>query len=255
MNTYLCDKRFHTEFIEDLFVDHKQFGIIMISGEITEMYRVNGTRSELVDKITVHRQKRQKKGGQSAHRFQFIRLEQINQYVKKISERINSSFVDSSGVVNIVGLIIAGMGDVKDQVIVSDHLNKRINIVKNMTIANFSIIEVIKASVDVIKNASADVENKTADRFYDLLTVGDTKLVYGPQVVKRCIREGLVKELLVHESVKMDMKTELEMAESLGCVINTITIMNRHSDNFISGYGGILAITWFDVAEYSGEMV
>lgn len=90
-NLYLCGKYFLVEPIEQLFQSYDDYGIILVSGEITEYYLVNNVNYTLVDKISIARQKKQKKGGQSSQRFQRIRLNQINEYLNLICEKIEKN--------------------------------------------------------------------------------------------------------------------------------------------------------------------
>lgn len=252
-NAYMCDKYFHIEFIEDLYKSYDDYGIVLIAGEETQFYKLNGTQYNMIDNFTLCRQKKQKNGGQSSARFQRIHDNQISEYVKKICERLTSNYIDKTNRANIKGLIIAGIGDIKDKVVGSDWLHpKLVEIMsKVINITQLDIERVIQLSDDVINNNEMIEQNKIIDKFYEVLIKDSNKVIYGIKTINEYIHNGLIKELLVHGIIKDSIKEILDEAESLGCTINYVNVMNEKTKQLLNGYGGILGITWYTYDDYS----
>lgn len=252
VSTYLCDKYFHVELIEKLYESYDDYGIVLIGGEDTTFYKFHGNYYTLVDKITVHRQKNQKKGGQSAPRFGRIREGQILEYTKLIIEKLIKNYVDGDlNKLNIIGLIIAG-NDMKDKVVSDEMLPQiiKINIVKNMTVTDLNIIQIIANSSDVINNSCSNVD-KYIDVFFESIRKGNSNIVYGVDETLQKLREKMVKILIVtlenYESMKCDIDKELSQS---GCDLVIVNQFSKMYKSFkeLSGIGGI---TWFDAVEFS----
>ena len=114
---YRCGKRFNIEPILNLFEEGTAWGLIIVTGTETEVYRIQGTKvSKLADK-NARITKNQKKGGQSAPRFSRIREELIHNYVTLVNEEVVKSFIDpETNQVTVSAILIAGPGDKKNLV-------------------------------------------------------------------------------------------------------------------------------------------
>jgi len=87
-NTYLCDRRFHTELVQDLFEPHHEtVGYIVVHGEDALFATVCGTRTTLLGTTIGHLHSDTRRGGQSAPRFGRIAEGRRENYAKRIGER------------------------------------------------------------------------------------------------------------------------------------------------------------------------
>ena len=260
---YHCDKRFQVEQLLPYFQDHTSvsaIGVVLISGERTDIYRATGTRYELLDRITVHRQKRQKKGGQSAHRFQFIRLEQIQQYVKKIAERLNACFVDGDyGKLKVEHIAVGGVGDaIKSQVLCSPHLLKLVadSIKANVAIADMDIHldRFLTMCRGELKQATEHKDTLELKRFYNLLNMSPNTVVYGCLLLDKYINEGMLKQLLVAAELREqdEWMQRKQRAEEIGC---SVRFLQGTDAAFREGYGGAVGILWHAVSDDVRESV
>lgn len=237
-NVYYCDKIFHTDQVEYLFETYDKHGIIIITGENTELYLVNGTNYELIDSLNIHRQKKQKKGGQSAHRFQMIQIEQVNQYVKRICEMITKNYT-TNNIINIKSLIIAGYGDIKSFVI--KELDNRFTsiITNNITTQNIDITNIINSNSDILFGIDIREQNIIFDKFNEIMNTNIDKIIYGHDMLLQYATNGQLKELLVHITQKDN--DIINIATKYGCIINYVNI----DKNNILNYGGIIGLTWY----------
>jgi peptide subunit release factor 1 (eRF1) len=60
-NYYLCDNKFHVEYIEDLYKTHEKYGLVIALGETTYFYEIENTSYKKIKEISLVRQKNQKK--------------------------------------------------------------------------------------------------------------------------------------------------------------------------------------------------
>src|SRR4051812_2352291 len=81
---YKCDKYFHLDLILLLYAETKSYGIILASGSTTMYWSYATNNTKLLKTIKADLPNKHKTGGQSAQRFERIRDEKINMYVKKI---------------------------------------------------------------------------------------------------------------------------------------------------------------------------
>jgi len=246
-NVYMCDKYFHIEYIEDLFKTYDDYGIVMIAGEETQFYKMNGTYT-LIDSFTLCRQKKQKNGGQSSARFQRIHDNQVMEYVKKICERFISNYWDKeNNKCTVKALIIGGIGDIKDKVVVSDWLNPKLkSIIKRIINLNtFDIEKLIESCSDVVEDNKVGEQNNLMNKFYDIIENDPSKIIYGLNELKEAVNNGMIQELLIHHNIMEQNKEIIEKAMILGSKVYIIEINNDKSDKLLNGYGGLLGITWF----------
>lgn len=75
-SVYLCDNRFHTEFLQDsLRETDETFGFIVLDGNGCLFATLQGSHKTVLHQFTVDLPKKHGRGGQSALRFARLRLE------------------------------------------------------------------------------------------------------------------------------------------------------------------------------------
>lgn len=111
---YICDKRFHTEALNDLLESDDKFGFIIMDGSGYLFGTLSGNAREVLHKSNVDLPKKHGRGGQSALRFSRLRVESRHNYVKKTAEKAIELFIDRKTCKpNVTGLILAGSADLK----------------------------------------------------------------------------------------------------------------------------------------------
>lgn len=251
ISTYLCDKLFHIELIEKLYDSYDDYGIVLIGGEESLFYKFHGNHYTNIDKINIHRQKNQKKGGQSAPRFGRIREGQILEYTKLIIERLIKNYVDNNlNKLNIKGLIVAG-NDIKDKVVSDESLPPLIhnNIIKLMTINNLDIEHVIIESLDVINKDSSNTD-KYLFEFFEHLRKSNSNIVYGMNDTRKKLCENMIKILFInfeiYENIKSDIDLEISHSRCEFIIVNQFNKLYK-SFKDMGGIGGIL---WYGNLDY-----
>jgi len=79
----------------------------------------------VLHKITVDLPKKHGRGGQSAMRFARLRMEKRHNYLRKIAENALQCFITQDRV-NIMGIVLAGSAEFKNELANSDLLDSRL---------------------------------------------------------------------------------------------------------------------------------
>lgn len=244
VSIYYCDKQFHTDQIEKLFTSNEDnHGIVVILGDSCQFYKLSNVNSRPVKlgEISICRQKSQRKGGQSAPRFQRIRLNQIDSYVKMICENLVKWYTKDD-LVTIKTLSLTGPAEIKGKVVtaLNDLLNQRFRNIL-LPISNDSELQLALPEIkeNISKNQSSE-ENKCFDRFLELSRVNSQLVSYGKDSVRDLVNLNMVKELFILESSCVHNEGLILQVESSG---GTIIKVKYH--RVLESYGGLCVVLWF----------
>lgn len=245
-NDYWCGKEFLTESISKLFNSHVSFGIVLIGGEEVLMYNLCGSKCNQIDKITIHRLKNHKMGGQSAQRFNRIHDNQENEYIKKISERINSNYINrDNGSSKVKKLIIAGVGDIKDRVLRDGWLDKIISqmCTKPITLSQLSLNKVLEKLPEIISQSERNDDENVLNELDNDVTNNPDLVIYGEKEILEAMENSNLKLLIIHSSLKEKFKGDLTT------IVNVIilTSMTDRCTRFINDYGGVIGKLWYPI--------
>jgi peptide chain release factor subunit 1 len=115
---YRCDSKFHTEILREQLDDQRTFGFIIIDGETSSFHTLTGNSKQTLFKLDVSLPKKHGRGGQSKNRFARIRDEKRGWYTSKVAALATKYFINPVvSLPNVVGLVIAGSAQLKDDTI------------------------------------------------------------------------------------------------------------------------------------------
>ena len=251
---YRCDKQFHTQCVESLFRDHDRYGVALICGDEAKLYSVQGTECELVESVTCYRINQKKCGGQSSMRFCRIRQSQIQEFIKKIEETVNRVWIQDGNVLQIKGLVIAGMAEIKDAVlsfesgVLHSKLKKALRASVNCSDQMFVIPYVLQQCSNILGECDVEQENKEIEQL--LFKVADNPesanlMVYGRQEIEEALLEMQIRKLYVHQTVVEKYASLKELAKASLIETKLFTVTSSVSAQWLAGYDGILAECWF----------
>jgi len=226
-----------------------------MSGEAYEMYEVQGTQYKRVDHSSFHRQKQMKNGGQSAARFSRIRQNQIGEFVKKVVDNCNEMWIKDS-VVQIKGLIIAGIADLKDQVKQQLHpkLKSMIRATLNCTQQSLTIQYVLGQTQEIVGRCDVATETKLLQQLLERIEYLDPLVVYGEEMLEKYIQQQLIKQVYMHkENESKTIPNLLGNTTTRNIEIIKLEVQNEIGMNFVHNYGGIVGILWFDISRIENE--
>lgn len=125
---YLCDNKFHTEQLEELCDDDDKYGFIIMDGSGCLLGILSGQHRQVLFHNSVELPKKHGRGGQSAPRFQRLRLEARQTYVTKTAEHCKHHFIDGDKLI-VRGIVVAGNADLKNRLRDSQALDHRIRVI------------------------------------------------------------------------------------------------------------------------------
>lgn len=118
-------------FKKALLADDNKFGFIIMDGNGSLFGTLQGNAREVLHKFSVELPKKHGRGGQSALRFARLRMEKRHNYVRKVAETAVEMFIKNDKVV-VVGLVLGGSADFKNELAQSDMFDQRLQVLWNI---------------------------------------------------------------------------------------------------------------------------
>lgn len=208
---YLCDNKFHVEALKELLESDDQFGFIIMDGNGALFGVVQGSTREVLHRFAVDLPKKHGRGGQSALRFARLRLEKRHHYVRKVAETAVSLFVTNDKV-NVLGLVLAGSADFKNDLAQSDIFDPRLaaKIVKIVDVSyggDNGFNQAIELAADALSNVKFIQEKRLITRFFEEVAQDTGKYVFGIQETLQALEMGAVELLIVWEGLDIQRIT------------------------------------------------
>nr|GAT45477.1 peptide chain release factor subunit 1 [Mycena chlorophos] len=204
---YLCDNKFHTEPLAELFESDARFGFIIMDGLGTLFGVLSGSSRTVLQKISVDLPKKHGRGGQSALRFSRIRDEKRHHYVRKIAELAVQHFIAEDKVV-VTGLVLAGNADFKNELAQSPLFDPRLaaKVVKIVDVS-YGGENGFNQAIDLASDALAGVrllqEKKLIQKYFDEISQDTGKVCYGVDDTLKALELGAVETLIIWEGLEI----------------------------------------------------
>ena len=178
---YHCDSTFLTEPLRDMLLDVGLYGLLVLDRREAHVGWLKGKRIEPVKGTTSRVPGKQRKGGQSAHRFHRLRLEAIDQFYKEIAGLAGDLFVPDR--YELDGILVGGPSPTKDEFLEGNYLHHEL---REKVLGKFDISytdesglhELVNAATDVLAGAAIVKEKIVMERFFKELHQGE-KATYG----------------------------------------------------------------------------
>jgi peptide subunit release factor 1 (eRF1) len=174
-NSYLCDKRFHTEVIADLFEEHDTYGYLAVT-DVVLLFTVTGTRTTILFKMQTDLPTNTRRGGQSANRIARIRAEKRDMYRSKIVDAVVTKGQ------KIKGLIISGHGDRPREIreLLTSDSRWRIPVLGTVKIGDRDVVtETVDKGQALIAYSNRDDEKKHILYIEEMMRTDVDRLVFG----------------------------------------------------------------------------
>jgi len=202
---YRCDSRFHLEHLQELLREREAYGILVMDSSAATFAVLKGRHLEIVESITSGVPGKHRAGGQSARRFERLREARLLEYFRRVGQHANKVFLSVEG---LKGIIIGGPGPTKYDFERGDYLHytlkeKILATVDTAYVDEQGVKEVVEKAPDILRRARYVEERRLIQNF--LYEVGhDTGMAtYGQEEVKRALRLGAVKTLLLSEGLEL----------------------------------------------------
>jgi peptide chain release factor subunit 1 len=184
------------------------YGLIAV--DVREAYWgfLRGNKVEMVGSATANVPSKQKKGGQSAPRFQRGRQTAINDFFTRVGEHASDAFLaERDYFKRFKGVLIGGQTPTRENFLAGDYLNHE---VQQRVLGLFEVARTDKAGLwelvdnaqDVIKGMDAGNVKVLVDRFNEDLKNKGGFAVHGEENVRKHLSSGAVGTLLLSESLR-----------------------------------------------------
>ncbi len=220
---YHCDSGFYLEPLEEMLKEAKTYGLLVLDRREATVGLLIGKHIESYRHLTSTVPGKQRKGGQSAHRFQQLRLIAIHDFYKRIGDAASEVFltVDQK---DFEGVLIGGPSPTKEEFDSGDFLHheiakKKLGLFDVAYTDESGLSELVNAAGERLEDLDLMVEKKLMQQFFKELVSESGKATYGEDNVRENLNIGAVDILLISEDLREERETV--RCNSCGYEVNT----------------------------------
>ncbi len=203
---YHCDSAFLLEPLEEMLADKKTFGLIVLDRREAAIGILRGKTIEPMKHLTSTVPGKQRKGGQSSHRFQQLRLIAIHDFYGRIGDSANDAFlaIDPK---DLQGILVGGPSPTKEEFVeggfLHHELQRKVLDALDVSYTDESgLFELVDAAQDRLLDLELTQDKLIMRRFMKEL-VSDAGLAsYGDKEVRHDLELGAVDTLLLSEDLR-----------------------------------------------------
>lgn len=205
---YRCSSNFELEPLQAMLEEKVVYGLIVIDRREAYFGFLRGNRIEPIAGVTSTVPGKQRKGGQSAMRFQRLRLIAINEFYKKVGDRASEVFLaEKDFFERFKGVLIGGPTPTKEEFYDGDFLHhelqKRIVGLFDVSYTNESgLAELVDAAEDALRGVEVMKEKKVMNRFFKELVKENGQAAYGEDSIRKNLELGAVDVLLLSSELR-----------------------------------------------------
>ncbi|WP_292463609.1 peptide chain release factor aRF-1 [Methanolobus sp.] len=208
---YHCDSSFYLEPLEEMLRDAKTYGLLVLDRREATVGLLVGKHIEAFRHMTSSVPGKQRKGGQSAHRFQQLRLIAIHEFYKRIGDAASEVFI-AVNQKDFEGVLIGGPSPTKEEFEAGEFFHHEI---QKKVLGMFDIAYTDESGLSELVNAASEklsdldlmVEKKLVQRFLKELVSDSGKAAYGEAQVRQNLSMGAVEVLLISEGLRAERIT------------------------------------------------
>ncbi|MHC1576872.1 MAG: peptide chain release factor aRF-1 [Methanosarcinaceae archaeon] len=208
---YHCDSSFFLEPLEEMLKEAKTYGLLVLDRREATIGLLTGKHIESYRHLTSTVPGKQRKGGQSAHRFQQLRLIAIHDFYKRIGDAASDVFmtVDHK---NFEGVLLGGPSPTKEEFQSGEffhhEIQKKLAGMFDVAYTDESgLSELVNAAGDKLMDLDLMVEKNLMQDFFKELVSDSGKATYGEDNVRENLMVGAVDILLISEDLRAERET------------------------------------------------
>ncbi|MCE4600072.1 MAG: peptide chain release factor aRF-1 [Desulfurococcales archaeon] len=251
---YRTDKRFITEFLEEMVEDRDVIGILIVERDQATIGVLRGSRLEVLEELTDYIPGKHKMGGQSQRRFDRIIEQMVEDFFKRLAEHAARHLLPYHEKGNLKGIIVAGPGYAKMDFVKGKYLDYRLQQLVSKDLVDVAyqgdqgLKEVVLKAENVVQTQLYRDAVEALEEFKGHLARGTGMVVYGDSEVKAALEMGAVKTLLIHED-REDLEDWKDVAERLsGAKVVVIPSGLPEAEWFKNTFNGLAGILRFKIA-------
>ncbi len=203
---YHCDSSFLLEPLEEMLADKKTFGLIVLDRREATIGILKGKYTEAIKHLTSTVPGKQRKGGQSSHRFQQLRLIAIHEFYKRVGESANEAFlaIDTK---DLQGILVGGPSPTKEEFVEGGFLHHELQkkIMGSLDVSytdESGLFELVDAAQEQLSDLEVMQDKMLMRRFMKELVSDKGLASYGEDEVRHNLELGAVEILLLSEDLR-----------------------------------------------------
>lgn len=210
LNIYLyrCAPTFDVEPLKQMLDAKNVYGLLVL--DVREAYWgfLRGTHVEYIGSSTGDVPSKQRKGGQSAPRFQRLREIAINEFFVRVGEHASSTFLSERDFFKrFKGLLIGGRSPTREDFLAGEYLNHEvrhrvIGVIEVARTDREGLSELVDKAQDIIKGMDIEKQEVLLERFQRDIETGFGLAAYGEASVRKNLAAGAVGTLLISAGLR-----------------------------------------------------
>lgn len=205
---YHCNSEFYLDPLLDMLKEKGTYGLLVLDRREATIGLLTGKKITSYRHLTSSVPGKQRKGGQSAQRFQSLRLIAIHDFYKRIGDASSEVFmgVDKE---NLKGILIGGPSPTKEEFYDGEFLHyelmKKIIGLFDVSYTDESgFLELINAATDKLSDLELINQKKIMKSFFSELVSDSGKATYGENYVRKNLEINAVDTLILSEDLKLE---------------------------------------------------
>jgi len=203
---YRCDSSFHLEHLEDMLVDKKSYGLIVIDRSEFTVGLLQGKKITPVKNVQSLVPSKHGRGGQSARRFERLIEIAAHDYFKKVGDIASEVFL---GEEELQGVLVGGPGATKDYFVEKAFLHHEI---KKKVVDTFDtgytdeygLTELVEQATQTLEHLELMHEKKLMKRLMkEIVKPSGGLSAYGEAEVREKLMMGAVEMLLLSDALRL----------------------------------------------------
>jgi len=242
---YRCDQEFVVEPLKEMVEVGEVYGLLVIERKEATIGLLNGSRIEVIQKMSSGVPGKVRAGGQSSQRFHRITEGLAKEFYRRVAEVMKTAFFDLK---NLKGILVGGPIPTKEDFLEEGQLvtalKEKVIAVKDIGYADEHGLELlVEASQEELAEQDIIKERKILERFFNTLGKNPEMVVYRYPQVKKALEMGAVDVLLMTEKLEKPIMKELTtLAEQMGTTVELLSNETGEGKQFenLSGIGALL---------------
>jgi peptide chain release factor subunit 1 len=200
---YVCDSRFHTEYLKEQLEEKDQFGLMVVDRGTAAFAILRGNHLNFLRNFTSFVPGKHGKGGQSQRRIQRGTEILAQEHLKRTGEVASELFLN---VDDLKGIVVGGPAMAKEKFVKGDFLDYRlrdkiIGTIDTGYTGEEGIRELMEKSEELLKDVRYLEEKTLVQKFLKELGTDSGLVAYGQKEVINAVDLGAVETLLISEEL------------------------------------------------------
>jgi len=203
---YHCDSSFYLEPLEEMLADKRTFGLIVLDRREAAIGLLKGKYIESLKTLTSTVPGKQRKGGQSSHRFQQLRLIAIHDFYKRIGDSANDAFLPIDPK-DLEGILVGGPSPTKEEFVeggfLHHELQRKVLAALDVSYTDESgLYELVDTAQEQLADLEVTQDKEIMRRFMRELVSDKGLAAYGEKEVRHNLVLGAVDVLILSEDLR-----------------------------------------------------